>query len=82
MMLSDLVGLFVLCVGLLVLYRYVIPYLFPAALEKEVVVVSEDGAESRHFVMRSSASLMNVNKRSHVKADVRRRKRAYEEAVV
>lgn len=82
-MYDTVVSIGFLVVAFLILYRYVIPRLFPTVV-RGVGIINPDGDSSNtvYAFEGGSIPMLNVRKRSHVRANERRRAKLYEEAGV
>lgn len=79
---ESLLSLVFLLVAIAVLYRYVIPYLFPAAVHNiGVVKLNKDSGEVYVF-QGGGIPMASSQNRSQAKVDTRRRNRVFEKAMV
>lgn len=78
---SDYMVFFFLLLGLMILYRYVIPYCFPTVVQG-VSLVKLDGSDEVYAFQGGKLPFVNTKKSSHVKALRRRQQNVYNAAKV
>lgn len=81
-MVYNVVSLLFLAVAFAVLYRYVIPFLFPSAVSGVGVVKVDKESDEVYLFQGGGVPIINSNNRAKVKADSRRRNLQYEKALV
>ncbi|KPA74340.1 hypothetical protein ABB37_09324 [Leptomonas pyrrhocoris] len=80
-MAHNMVAFLFLALCFFVLYRYIIPRLFPQVVNRVGVVRLDDNSNTVYAFESSGMPMMNTYSRSHVKANVRRRNHQYEAAM-
>lgn len=81
-MASNLVAFLFLAAALFVLYRCVIPYLFPSAVSGVGILKVDKDSDEVYVFQGGGVPMVSSNKRTKVKADTRRRTHQYEKALV
>lgn len=79
---SQIFSLVFLVVALAVLYRFVIPRLFPGVVNKVGIIKLDDNSNEVYAFESKGIPIANMTNRSQVRANVRRRHRQYEAAEV